>query len=56
MSTRGASVLGLIDAVHVVLTQEVLLFLVWVDLLVLVRNAALLERDPGSLDKRTELS
>ena len=55
MSTRGASVLGLIDAVHVVLTQEVLLFLVRVHLLVFVRNALLLEGNPDPLSEGTEL-
>lgn len=37
-------------------TEEVLLLLVWVDLLVLVRDVLLLKNDPRSLHKRTELS
>ena len=37
-------------------TEEMLLFLVGVHLLVLVRDALLLERDPGTLDVGAELT
>jgi hypothetical protein len=37
-------------------TKEIFFFLVWVDLLVLVRDPSFFQGDPNPLDERAELS